>query len=555
MRRVLPLLQRPLVYRSAIGLYVLIMISLITASVAIGNRDVRSALYLTGSSTWQPHQPQALRALFFDAAVGTNLAPDHFEVHWNTPNAPPLAKGEAGPGYFIHLNIPPIDRLAPEQHDSEQHEVCALAKRDTFPDMRACWEVDLLPPAETLDEALNRAIGTTTSRDPNQHTRHPVLQDDNPASELVLQLGPADGELVRSLPDRIWLRVLERSSGAPVQARIELTRVRGLAQGPLTTSLTTDPLGLASLDLTVLTELELTARLYHLDEELSPEASPREPATFTLRLTTVPAQLSLALPKPYIVAGEPLEGLVHTIRPGAPFMADLFEGTSMIAANAYGTSQSRGGFSLPTPPTDQIGPLARVQVYSSFFNPGDAWDVAHVLVLDDNSSQTLFRTTLALLQHLQELEPNAHWAPLIARLQEPSYRKFQSLDRLRPLLTYALSRLPRDFYAPQPLLNTRQQDRQALQLWKDELQQDLYRMMLLVFGLGLLIVCYFVLLGVRRHRHESRLLAEVELELEGPIHTNRAAKLEDLVTMIQVIIVLATAALFGLGIILVVSYL
>src|SRR5690554_4588380 len=118
MRPLLKTLQRPLVYRGAIALYVVMMLGLITTSVAIGNRDVRSALYLTGSSIWKTNQPQALRALYFDAATGFNLSPDTFELQWNAPNTPPLTTAEAGPGHYLHIHVPAYDRLAPDPNDT-----------------------------------------------------------------------------------------------------------------------------------------------------------------------------------------------------------------------------------------------------------------------------------------------------------------------------------------------------------------------------------------------------------------------------------------------------
>ncbi|RDV36648.1 hypothetical protein DV096_18060 [Bradymonadaceae bacterium TMQ3] len=575
MRPVMQTLQRPIVYRSAIALYVLMMLGLITASVAIGNRDVRSALYLTGSPTWNPHRPYALRALYFDAATGARLAPDHFEVQWSAPNSPPLATAEAGPGHYLHIQLPPNDHLAPTHPatspdalapthpatspdalapegdtTAETREICALARRQTVPDLRECWTIELREPPRTPSEALQHAIGSPTSRDPDQDERRTALTDDDPTSELAMQIGPVDGELVRGLPDTLWLRVFERDTGQPRRANLEITLERGLTQTPLPTSLTTDPLGLARLPVNAMTELTLKviARPY------APTDAPAS-ASYTLRLPTVAAQFAVSLPRPYTIAGQSVEGSVNTILTDSPFMTDLFEGTSMIAANAFGSSKGSGGFTLPTPEANAPGPLARVQVYQSFFGAGDAWDIAHLLILKDGSPQTLRQSTALLLEHLHTTHPDEHWDTYLDLLTPPHSPSVDTPARLTPLIEFALNRLPRDFQSPQPLLNTREEDRRELEDWKNEIQRDLYHMMIVVLLVGLLIVAYFALLGLRRLRRERSLLAEIDLEFDAPLTDNSDTRLEDLVTLFQAFIVFATIALFGLGIILVVSYL
>ncbi|TXD36057.1 hypothetical protein FRC98_13100 [Lujinxingia vulgaris] len=644
MRPVMQTLQRPIVYRSAIALYVVMMLGLITASVAIGNRDVRSALYLTGSPTWNTHQPQALRALYFDAATGARLAPDDFEIRWSAPDAAPLATAEAGPGHYLHIQIPPYDSLAPRQnsdshdslaprqnsdshdslapdqnndshdslapdqnndshdslaprknnhshdslaprknnhsydslaprknnhshdslapdqnndsHDSlapdasaETREICALARRESFPELHDCWTIELRQPPRSPSESLQLAIGPPTSRDPEQDDRRAPLTAEDPTSPLTLQIGPTDGELVRGLPDTLGLRVMERASGQPLRAHLDITLERGLTQAPLKSSLTTDALGLAALPINALTELTLKITATPLDN------SDDAPSTFTLRLPTVAAQFAIDMPRPYVVAGQPVEGAVSTILTDSPFMTDLFAGSSMIAASAFGSSKNAGGFTLPTPEADAIGPLARVQVYQSFFGAGDAWDIAHLLVLNDGSPQTLRETTSLLLDYLHTNHPDEHWDVYRDLFTPPHSPSVDTPERIAPLIRFALSRLPRDFQSPQPLLNTREEDRRELEAWKDDLQRDLYHMMIVVLLVGLLIVAYFALLGVRRLRREKSLLAEIDLELDAPLTDNSDARIEDLVTLFQAFIVFATIALFGLGIILVVSYL
>lgn len=575
MRPVMQTLQRPIVYRSAIALYVIMMLGLITASVAIGNRDVRSALYLTGSPTWNTHRPYALRALYFDAATGTRLAPDHFEIQWSAPDSPPLATAEAGPGHYLHIQLPPYERLAPEHHDgatdalapehnddaidalapgadaaTKTRDLCALARRQTVPDLRDCWTIELREPPRTPSDALQKAIGPPTSRDPDQEERRPALTDEDPSSRLAIQIGPADGELVRGLPDTLWLRVLERRTGQPLRAHLDITLERGLTQAPLPTSLTTDTLGLANLPVHATTELTLKvkARPYG-------PTDPPSSASYTLRLPTVAAQFAVSLPRPFTVAGEPVEGSVSTILTDTPFMTDLFEGPSMIAANAFGSANGSGGFTLPTPENQNPGPLARVQVYQSFFGAGDAWDIAHLLILKDDAPETLRETTALLLEHLHTTHPDERWDAYLDLLSPPHSPSVDTAGRIAPLIAFALSRLPRDFQSPQPLLNTREEDRRELEAWKDDLQRDLYYMMIVVLIVGLLIVAYFALVGLRRLRREKALLAEIDLELDGPLTDNSDARLEDLVTLFQAVIVFATIALFGLGIIVVVSYL
>ncbi len=596
--------RRPVIYRSAIGLYVVLVLALAGISFAVGAIDVQGALYLRGELDLEKDRSHGLRGIFSYAPTGETLVPD--EMHWELRSvdddelrfAPQFVDGPSheswpNPTFFLPDEIPPGHY---ELHVETSHRRVSELTADQVVTVHE----DRKPP-ESISEL--QWWFQSTARDDNASRRSPVVEpifedesEDNKnetgegeasqSADVTISVVPGDGELVRGLPQSFHLRTYHPETGHPVPSTIYFDSVDGILEEELVESVRTDRLGIASVDIRAATSptLEITVEpaprhvVYPNEaadasdgddsdddnesngDEPSGEHSDEEPGElsskrFKLNLPTVPTQYALSPTSRVVTPGDEIEAVAHSVFGDGTFMADLYDydGNRLLDSLSLTMSDGASGVRFAVPRTSASSPLLRLQVYQSIYGTSHGWDSAYLVLLDDDSDAALRDAVVDLFRWIADHSHSEYHRAIV----EDGHLEELSNAQLRRLLEVGLDELPRTFELPSVVMNTREHDRQALDVWREEVQQDLRWMMGLTLFVGILVVMYFVVIGIRRNAREAAVLRELELETSDPPpeEQRRAEWLERWTVILQGLIVFLTLLVFAIGILIMVSYL
>lgn len=535
-----------MVYRTAIGVYVLLVLGLAGASFWVSGIDVRGAIYLRGHDQMETGRTNGLRGVFHYAPTGEALDPAHME--WT------LESVDDGARYPLSFEQGSAAALWPDLPISLPDEVAPGAywlevqtSHEKVSQLTARTEVDVTRRPSPAAQVGDMGWPEAAPRDDDAHRRYPRLVELSEPSDIQVAITPADGELVRAVPGRVYFRVFDKDRGAPVPAAIELELTSGHAIDDIPARIRTDSSGIAVLDVTPAMDLEF-------DVIVHPTGGADELPRYHLRLYTVGAQYGIRPHQRIIRRGSPVEATIFCAMGNCDYLVDLYDESRLLETLTLSMRDGRGGARFELAEDARISPILRLQAYQSIYGTTHGWDSTYVIFVSDDRPATLLETTRELYSWIADETGSIHHRALV----EDGYLSDDlSVIELRRLLEAGLEEIPRSFEQPPVLMNTRMSDREAMQTWRDEVRGDLMIMMSFILFLGVIVVFYLVLLGIRRHRREAMMLAMVDLEFDEPDSAEnlRAIQMERITVAVQGAIVLLTILAFALGILLVVSYL
>ena len=550
----LPFWQRPVVYRTAIGLYILLVLAIAGVTFVVSSLDVQTSLYVRGQPDLQVDRHHALRGAFHHAPTGEVLDPEELTIH--------LVDGDAQ-----QHPVEWVDGVVDQDWPNPTYRIpseTAQALGDGPYHLRIAVEHERVDPLEAdfpvvLSEARRPATLSdlpwprVTRRDDEPRLRGQAVRpvDSDQETSLSLAIAPANGELTRGLPQDLHIRTYDADSGEPLVATVELELVEGLLESELPRRVRSDRFGLADVAIRPATNT-------HLRATVTPRADGDDPppaVEFDIHLRVVASQYAIATGSPVVAPGETIDAVVHSVFRDRPFMVDLYdhEGDRLADTLSLQMSDYRGAAQFIAPDVDHSSPLLRVQTYQSIYGTQRGWDQRYVLLSDHDSTAGLRQLVRELYAWIGDRTGSEHHiylagSPLLDEADAPE---------LRGLAAAALEELPRRFQLPPVVLNTRQDDREEMDLWREEIRSDLQLMMGLTLFVGVVVATYFVVLGIRRQRRERQMMEDVALEGDAILEADEAslATLERWSVLLQGAIVFLTLIAFALGILIVVSYL
>ena len=516
-------------YRAAIALYGLCLVALVSAYFGVALMDVSYSIYVQGPPALIAGQPQAMRGLLTSAQTGQVVTrpawlelgllaleggePDE-QARLSAPLLHPV-RPTPGPSGLFEL------RYGPALPPGEYLLVARAAVRDEADRFVASQRVHLkpAPPRPALD-----AWPQGTSRSEVVGQPQPGLREVQ--GPVRLEVIPARPELVRGLPQDLFLRTVDAATGQPLACQIDLEQVKGLVERPLPPSLKTDAQGLARLRLTPILELSMTLRA-RCDEAATgsaPDAASdaasdtalAPPSQAKLHIETVAAQVALTLRSPLVVQGQEIEGAVVSLPSSGPLFVDAYAGGRWLESKTFGLGQGPAGLRVPALEVEP-DELVRVQVSLDLYMQGRAWDERAAWVVpagmtqEAASRQALERLAARHALAMRGQPQGLAWAWLEAH---PERWAQASSAELRLALEAALRAIPPRFEPPVARLNSLSKDRERLEARKASLRQELLALIVLALGVGLTALAGVIVGGVQELRRREALVREVEQELE-----------------------------------------
>ncbi|MFB6352263.1 MAG: hypothetical protein ABEK29_10880, partial [Bradymonadaceae bacterium] len=287
--------------------------------------------------------------------------------------------------------------------------------------------------------------------------------------------------------------------------------------------------------------------------------------TATVELHTVASKMSLSLESPFVNRNYAFTGQIDSLFRSGGIMVDLYRGDRWVVAMETPVERNRRGrfgLRLPLAERDESW-LYRIQVSRGVYGTGDAWDVERVLVppSSDKSGEreVLGRLVSLIAEHRDEhpyfqyLADNETLGQVTAGRTD--FRKWGSA---------MLGAVPRHFSRPSPLFNTQKGERAALREWINGVQADLLIPIVIALIGGLAVLLYIGIGAWRRKREHEQHLRDIDDELAaeaaGEPSSEDEAEIEtgaggDLLTWLMAVVALAVMAMFGLGLLLLLSYL
>jgi hypothetical protein len=560
----------------ALGLYVASVIAVVGAYMAVSNKDVRQSALFQTSELLESGRASALRGGFLDAQTGQFQPVRDVRFELLEPESGQryvVGDGVVGRTGLIHTFVRPPEGL---KAGSYRFRVSA-----TYPD-GVQFSADGPIVVSSTDAGHREALGwprPSLREDPSEHPR-PVVEPlagqdgkkdqdretpDEEARRFDLSIYPGDGELIRGLGNVVYLRTTDRETGRPLPARVRLDEVKGIVDGELPREVVTNRLGLARIEWTPITDGHWKVSVAERQRSAPSEDHGDDGEGWMVRWRTVPAQFSITLAEPVARPGERARGRVESLYQSGGFFVDLYDGWRWLDSAAYGLGSEGGGFEVDVPPVvpgiDAFDAarqplLYRVQVYQSLYVPSRAWDVAYMVRVEERSTAGYRDAAYGLMSFLADHLDD----PYYGAMRESGLLEMASSSELVEALDAWTRVIPRQFEAPREVVNTQQAARDALEQWKAEVKKDLMALTALIFLAGLVVLGYFVTLGVMRHRREAALIAAVDLEVDDDdedayLRGQRAASLERVLVVLQGGMALLTIVAFALGILMLLSYL
>lgn len=541
--------QHPLVQRAAIVLYIVCIIGVISAYIGISSVETRQALYFQGDHVLQAGATSVVRGAFLDARIGQFAHPSDFRF-WITPPGEPAAsgklvgRGKSGAGGFAHIALDiPADQAA------GKYDLVLKASNPELGEYEARESVEIVSGVEIPQKWPSK----TERADIQQLAKKQTERTQKVAEEGVLiDVLPGDHEVVRGLPNKIYLRTRDARTHKPVSARLTVLSSKGYLEGTLPTELKTDRLGLVSLSLTPITD-----QVWQMEAETADGTK----SETEVKLMTVAAQFAVQVKQPVVMQGKTIDGAVYSLFETGAFFFDLYQQERRVAASALGLQQGGSGFFVEMPPG---GDIYRLQVYGDFYHPANAWDSAYVVRVNDSSAEALRGAALQMLRFIatNTVSTDAYFSEILA----DNILETASTTELNRWLPAFLLAIPRQFDVSPTLFNTQHADRAELEVWKASVKSDLKILVGLVLLIGIVALFYFTFMGIQQVRARSRRSYESELDdalvdgLEEGIestgkHLLESSRMNDVSVAVQGGLLLLSIVLFAIGVWILMGYL
>lgn len=549
--------RRPIVFRSALGVYVLLVFILAAMSFGVTIFDVRGALYLRGFAELEQGRPNGMRGSFQYAPTGEALRPGKMEWQLVEPNtdkryALELASGEPADRW------PDMRLLIPDEVPAGDYELEVALDHEQAPRFLARAPVEVKEWGGAVENLSDLPWPRWRPRDDEAERRPARVKPKRPDLPVALAVTPAEGELSRGFPWRVIFRVYDPETGQPMPATLKIELNHGLLEREFKAEIHTDPLGFAVFEVVPASTLYLDVEVQTLASTVEEERFFGEQENiFEVRLSAVPTQFQLRPHRQVVRRGENVDATIQSVLNNPSYMVDLFDldGERLLQTQTAAMQGQQGGARFVAPKAGESSPLLRVQTYQSLYGVEHGWDSRYILLVEEDSQPALLALVRELFEWIAENREDPHFRALL----EGDYLDEELTEgQLRRLIGIGLEELPRSFELPPVLMNTREADREAMQTWQQEKRQEVALMLGLLLAGGVVIVLYFVALGIARQQREARLFAELDLEHEeSAFHDEleRSIKLERLIGVLQALVMLATLLAFALGIHMVVSYL
>lgn len=519
--------------KPAIVVYVLLLAGIVAAYIGISTLDIETSAYVTGPQTLQREKPNAIRGFVLDAPTGRMIRDARLNFSLTRQGGDEeieLGRGITGRSGYVHTTLK-VDELdgsyvLSAAIDTTQLSDTHIVRSDPFefaPSGSPEWPV-------------------ATSRLSKGEDDWKSSVDDAFEGDLEVLALPGDGELVRGLRNTVWLRMTHKESGEPVEGEIVLEKVEGSSAEPLKKTHKTDALGLVSLQVEPIGAHRWTLALKSRDG-----LEGRGKVAFT----TVPAQFSIELQNPVVVPGEKLRGNVHTLYRRGGFMVDLYDPDHWIAASAFGITNNSGGFEVDVP-KEVDSSVVRVQIYESVFDPGRAWDSRYVARLDDGSTAGCREGFRRILDTLAKHEPDT-WS-VWAAATEPQIDHL-NLARCHDRIEALLMAYPRRFDPPKLWINSQQDDRAELETWKADVKSGLLLAVIIALLIGLANILAVVFSSMATSSRQRAMMQAEILDFDGELVSLDGAGIERLAHAARIVIVVGTLILFGIGVVMVLTFL
>jgi hypothetical protein len=560
----------------AIGLYVVCVAGLIMAYLSVSLAEVEYAAFMRAEPALEVGRPNAMRGLVLNAPLGRTIIRGELSLRLidkddkPLPDAPinpqagvEIAHGQIAPSGYFHLRATVPDEVEPGSYRLRMHVkipdgggIVPADDPGEFADFMTDVPVEVLPRSIAADywpEATERLPADKIGREDDANA---LKSSEGP---IRIDLLPGDGQVARGLKSVVYLRTSLRETGEPVSARVNFEKVEGISQGEIPESVQTDEIGLARIEITATTDLVWTLAISKSKPSDEDDSSENKKSSAKLRITTVPSQVSLHMNGALAVPGRPVDGRVHSLFRDGGLMVDLYRADDWVDARAYGVGSNASGVRVDIPDadlSDERIDLYRVQVYRSIYGVGGAWDVEYLVGAPDDSLAAHQRAARALAAHLAAHTDDAYFDRLAA---SDLFKSRDNRRELRGWIDAMAEALPRRLDVQAALINSREPSRKALEARVDEIQAKLKILTAIALLIGLAGVGFLVLRGVGGYRAQNRMLQDVELEMEpdDPAEDDELSRTigrEDLVVGVLIFMVVATLALFTLGLLMLLSY-
>lgn len=523
----------PWLWKGALILYGVYIFALIAFYIGIAGRSVSYSYTVSGQPSVRAGSPAALRLGVYDIHRGHFLPRTDVEIEWvRGETAETVFRGltsVAGLG-DVNLRVPDVApgpsawrvTLQPMDMDAETVEIPVTVEAAASPDFTQRW-ADATLEVRSVD-ALGKPL--------------PVDEGTGP---VYIDMIAEGGVPVDALKSHILVQTTDRATGAPVSAKVTLTKGKGLVDGPVPSSVRTDGGGLGAFALTPIGSQDWTLTVTQRDAEGEPIVSTRR-----VNLKSEPTQYTMLLRDPVWDDGETLEVGVRSLHRRGALYGDVYMDGRWSHGEVTGLGERGGGFMLKpeaTPrPTEGVW-LAWVQVYGDALQPGAAGDARTVAVPAPGMSPRAVLTAVldqAIAAGFQEERAKA--------LRGSAWIQTAEDSALHRQLVWWLSHLPRALVQPPLLKDTQDDDRQTLSEEKEAFRAQVTWLLAVSGGLGLLLLLYLVVTHFIRVRLESQAMM-LELEADALLADEASENFARTTAIFQLVLLFATITLFFVAIV------
>lgn len=520
--------MNPIVFRIAVGIYLAMLVGLITTYIGVSLVDVEVAAYIQGPQKLIQGGPNAIRGFVMNAPTGRLFtSADTTFILDPGSNQVVVGTGRSQKHGYVHTTLD-ASTAAPGEHVLELR-----ARHSGFDDFVTSTKIEVVaePRAKPWEQPTSRistSPGQKAERDPKSDWTGDLRVE--PMDEL--------GQIARGLDNRITLRVVDRE-GLPVQAHILFTKLEGPVDGPIPHELQSNAYGLVSLDVKPIGSVRWTMKA-------TEDADAKREGEGSLTLTSVTSQFSLRMMKPFLTPGESVDGKVTTLHRSGGLMVDLFAGERWVFADAYAISPDGAGLRAVAPASVRPN-LWRVQVYEDVFAPGNAWDSQWLAVSPDGQCRSAIDTTLSLLgtlpRHTRFVEGVRHVMVAGKPLSEPECNE---------LLDALLRGFPPHFQESTLLINSKADDEKDLAEWKSEVKGWLHILIAIALLIAFAVVMVFVAQGVATSNRQQRAIELADVGMDGD--SLKPSPWERMAHIGRAVIFIGTLVLFGAGLLMVLTF-
>lgn len=550
-------MDKRLLSNSFLGLYLLLIAGLFAGYLTVSMVRVDTACQINGPSEIEIGRPNAIQGRLYSVRTGKVLESANVSlessqtVSFNTytsgwprrsrASATELEQFSAPRGFFFGHIQPPRSVLGPKNSPAREPARHLVLRVDGPQFDRFSAEVETrfreyAPPETWWPDQTSRRPKSKTKPGRERWISRPKSPD------VTVQLYPRNHELVQSLPGQLTLATFEAETGEPVSCDIALERNSGRLAETLPSEVTTDSLGLTTIELQPITDLAITVVL----ETCGTDAA--QPIR-KLRIPTVPAQVVTRLRKPLATEGGAISLTVDSITRSDKVIADLYRANAWFDTARMSPNQPNPSTPFKVPKVEGTPRLFRIQTYRSFYRAGNAWDAQYFVGMPDSGNPNRHRRGFAFVVKRLANQLDSKFISHLA--SNPRAYAGKSTDAYETWTGQLLRAMPRSFAAPPELLDTQAAATTQLNEWKASLQQRLFWLTAVAIVLGILIVIHRSIIGFRRRLDSEKTEPEPDLDesADTQIQSNAALTLG-----VQVFAFILLLGLFGYSLLLLLWY-